>query len=523
MLKASAGLLAFSGASASFGSLVIGNASANEGKVVNVRLSSDPSSFDPIANTSSNAIAVISPCYSTLVAYDQADPSKIVGDLATAWDVSPDGKEYAFNLVEGAVFHDGNPVTANDVKFTFDLVRNPPEGISSVRKNLFGLVEAIEVDGSHRVVFKLSRAAPAFLSTLASAWMVVLPKHIGEQEPKSFKDKIVGSGPFKFDRYTRGVSLSLVRNPEFYVKDSPRLDGITFFIVPDDGTSYANLVNGQLDIYSEISGEQKAETEAKYGDRIAVLEASSLSGDGISLNTRAKPFDDIRVREAISLALDREAAVQVATRGFASVGGFMPPGPWELPSQELTAISGYGPDMAARREKALQLLSEAGYPEGLTVKLLARKGTSTHEARALFVKDQLALVGVRVAVDLKESATYFEQINEHNFEIATTQIGGLGNDPDLIFGEYHRAKGSLNYSGVADNAVDELFDRQSVDPDKTSRKALVDQMNAAALSDFAFLLFFWKKDFFAHSKRLNGVYLHSQADNNRKLQEAWIS
>ncbi|SDN73591.1 ABC transporter substrate-binding protein [Ensifer sp. YR511] len=498
----------------------ISSAKQNKGGTVNIRLSSDPSSFDPIANTSSIAIAILSPCYSSLVSYDQADPSKIVGDLANAWNVSDDGLTYTFELEPSAKFHDGAPLTAADVKFTFDRVRNPPAGVSSARKNLFRMVSDIATPDAQTVVFKLQRPAPVFLATLASAWMVVLPKHL--LESGSLKDQIVGSGPFKFEQYTRGVSVKLARNPDYYRAGKPLVDKLAFYIVPEDSTAYATLLNGQIDIFSEIDGQQAADTKLRYGDKIATLEAPSLSADGISLNVGRKPFDDLRVREAISLAIDRRAAIKFAMQGYATEGGFLPPGPWALSPEQLETVSGYSGNVADNRSAARNLLKDAGYGTGFEVKILARKGVSTHEARAITVKEQLAEIGIKVTVDLKESATYFDQINKHDFDMATTQIGGLGNDPDLIFGEYHTSEGSTNYAGMKDPVVDALFSRQSVEPDTEKRKEVVDDMNIKALKNYAFLVFFWKTDFTSFSKRLHEYYLHSQADNNRKMDGVWL-
>jgi len=500
----------------------MGNAAGEQaGGVCNIRLSADPSSFDSIGNTASNVVTVLSPCYSALVMHDQENPGQIIGDLARDWTISDDGRQYTFRLYPEVRFHDGMPLTSADVKFTFDRIRQPPEGVTSSRKNLFGRVTDIDTPDPQTVVFTLERPAAVFLDLLASAWMMVLPKHVFDAGG-DLSDSIIGSGPFRFVEYNRGVSIKLERNPDYHIAGRPWLEGLNYFVVPDDGTSMANLVNGQLDVYSEFSGDQLQSATKAYGDRIRILRATSLSGDGISLNSRRAPFDNPRLREAFSLALDREAAIRVAQRGLGTVGGFMPPGPWSLPPERLADISGYGGEIEDRRARARKLFAEAGQTT-LAVTMTARKGVSTHEARAIFVKDQLAQVGVAVTVDLRESADYFERINTNDFQIATTQLGGLANDPDLLFGEYHTSFGSTNYSGVSDPDIDRLFTEQSAEQDASRRKQLVDEMNMRAIGQFGFILLFWKEDFFAHSARLRNVFLHQQADNNRRMADVWIS
>ena len=492
------------------------------GGVLTCKISADPPNFDPISNTTSSLLIAVAPCYSNLVRFDPMNPDKVIGDLAEKWETSSDGKTLTFKLIPGVKFHDGKPLTSEDVKYTFDIVRDPPAGVTSARKGSLGVVEKIEAPDATTVRFILKSPSPSLLNTLASGWMPVIPKHVHQAKGNLQKD-VVGSGPFKLKEYIRGVSVELVKNPDYHVKGHPYLDGIKVFIVPDPSTAYANFRAGQILLYDEIQGVDAKRAVSEMGDKIVMQTVPALSSEGMSLNTRRKPWDDIRMRQAVSLAVDREEAITVVMSGEAVVGGPIPPGIWALPTAELEKIDGFGKNVEANRAKAKKLLADAGYPNGLSVTLIARKAAGTHEARAVFIKDQLAKVGIDVKVNIQESATYFDSIQKGTFDIATTQSGGLANDPDPLFADYYLCAGSVNYAGACSKELDELFIKQSQTLDVEARKKLVNQMELQALNLQGFQIWYWKSKFMIYSKRVHNLLLHSQADNNRQLQDVWLS
>jgi ABC-type transport system substrate-binding protein len=196
---------------AAFPQVTVDGGKPQRGGTLQISLQSDPPNFDPLSNTTGRVISVLGPCCNGLVRFSEFDPDKVVPDLAESWALSADGLAYTFVLRKGLKFHDGKPCTSADVKYTFDVVRDPPKGIVSVRANLLDAVSAIEAPDPLTVRFVLKRKSPSLVANLASGWMLVLPKHLLEKGPMN--DQIVGTGPFKLKEYKRGVSLEFVRNP----------------------------------------------------------------------------------------------------------------------------------------------------------------------------------------------------------------------------------------------------------------------------------------------------------------------
>ena len=223
------------------------------GGILNLVTSGDPPNFDPFSNNSSFVLHIVAACYNSLLMMHPENPTEIIGDLATGWTQSDDGLTWTFTLVQNAKFHDGVALTAADVKATFDIVRDPPEGVTSSRKALLSAIASIDVVDDYTVNFVLSRPSPGLLASLATGWFVVAPKHILDAKGTMTED-VIGSGPFKFKEFIPGISYEMERNPDYHVPERPYLDGLKYYIVPDGGTRLAYLKTGQIDVYDGISG-----------------------------------------------------------------------------------------------------------------------------------------------------------------------------------------------------------------------------------------------------------------------------
>jgi peptide/nickel transport system substrate-binding protein len=494
-----------------------------KGGTIAAWMAADPPNFDFIQNSTSYVLNICGPCYNGLVMADPLDPTRIVGDLAESWELAADGLSYTFKLRPGVKFHDGAPLTSADVKHTFDVVRAPPEGISSIRQSLLAAVGSIDAVDELTVRFNLTRQSPALLSTLSTGWFLVGAKHVME-EKGDLKQTVVGTGPFMFKQHRQGVSVELVRNPNYHVADRPYLDGITWYVIPDRSTAFAYLRSGQLHLWDVIDGVDARRAERDFGDRVFVQSGVSYTGDPFTINTRREPFGDIRVRQALALAVDHEEAVKVVVQGDGVVAGMMPETPWGMSREELAAsVAGYGPDIEANRAQARQLLADAGFADGFDTTITVRKATGTQEPRAVFLADQFAKIGVRAKLDIKETAVYFETVRGGNFDIATTLISSLVNDPDFFMGDFHTSKGALNYSGLETPRVDELFAQQSQTVDPEERKRLARELELEALNSFTMVNLYFKNKFSATSRKIHDYLLHPEPDNNRRFQDVWLS
>ena len=230
------------------------------GGVLLAVIGADPPSLDPHQESTFANIELVAPLYSTLLQLDPYSYPKIIGDLATEWKISPDGLTYTFKLHPGVKFHDGSPLTSADVKASYDKIIFPPQGVRSVRKNAYTAVDQVEAPDPATVVFKLKFPSASLLANLASPWNVIFPKKYLDKDPNYFKTNVIGSGPFKFKSYTRGSTFEGERNPDYFVKDRPYLDGYKFFISPETSVRAAAIRSGRA--YIEFRNLPSAEVEA---------------------------------------------------------------------------------------------------------------------------------------------------------------------------------------------------------------------------------------------------------------------
>lgn len=491
------------------------------GGILSMNLTSDPANFDPLSTTTNRVLYIASACYNNLVMFDPLQPDAIVGDLAKSWEVSEDGLTYTFSLVEGVTFHDGVPFTSEDVKYTFDFVRNPPEGAVSVRSGQLEVVDSIEAVDPLTVRMTLKRPSPAFLPNLASGWMLVFPKHILEAKG-TMRDDVVGTGPFRLANYTKGVSIELVRNEKYHVPDRPYLDGITVYIVSEPSTTLAYLETGQLQIFMNMGDEEARRTKEDPNSDLIVQQVPALSFNCVSFNTTEGPFADVRVRQAVSLVLDRGEAITVVGQGEAVPGGLMPPGRWSLSPEQLAAVPGYSGDPAENLAKAKALLADAGYPDGFSTPLMTKRNTN-YEALAVWTQSKLSELGISTTIDLQDDTTSTDSLLAKNYTISPWVHSAGGDDPDNIFADFYTCDAVRNYSGVCDTDFDEKFAQQSSEMDEAKRLQLVNEMDLAMLKEFNRVILFWQNKFMGVSPRVHDLLIHPVMDNNRRFQDVWLS
>ena len=316
------------------------------GGVLLAVIGADPPSLDPHQESTFANIELVAPLYSTLLQLDPYHYPTIVGDVATEWKIAPDGLTYTFKIRQGIHFHDGSTLTAADVKATYDKIIFPPQGVRSVRKNAYTAVARVEAPDASTVVFKLKFPSASLLANLASPWNVLFPKKYLDQDPNYFKTHVVGSGPFKFKGYTRGSTFEGERNPDYFIKDRPYLDGYKFYISPETSVRAAAIRSGRA--YIEFRNLPNADVDAirkQLGDKVTVQETPMTGQWGIAINNTAKPFTDVRVRKALTLGIDRYTMSKVLAplTGLKFVGALMRPGSeWAMPEADLEKLPGFG-------------------------------------------------------------------------------------------------------------------------------------------------------------------------------------
>jgi len=497
------------------------------GGVLLAVIGADPPSLDPHQESTFANIELVAPLYSTLLQLDPYNYPKIIGDLATDWKISPDGLTYTFKLHPGVKFHDGSPLTSADVKASYDKIIFPPAGVRSVRQNAYTAVGQVEAPDPATIVFKLKFPSASLLANLASPWSVIFPKAYLDRDPNYFKTHAIGTGPFKFKGYTRGSTFEGERNPAYFVKDRPYLDGYKFFISPETSVRAAAIRSGRA--YIEFRDLPSAEVEAikkQLGDKVAVQETPMTGQWGIAINNTKKPFDDVRVRRALSLGIDRYTMARVLRplTGLRYVGGLMRPGSeWALAEAELEKLPGFGRDAEKNRAEARKLLAEAGYPNGLKVVLKNRNVKLPYQDFAVFLIGEWRKIGIEVEHRPLETAAWFSDGQDTgNFELIVAPTVEFMDDPDQFLGRY--ATGSTqNWGRFSDPQVDDLFSRQARALDPVERKKVINDLEKRVLGNAYFTTGLWWSRNLVHWTKVKNYVAPPNHYTNQKLQDVWLS
>jgi peptide/nickel transport system substrate-binding protein len=471
------------------------------------------------------------PCYSNLVVYDQtkrlARADTIVPELAEKWSWQDNYRNLVFFLRRDVKWHDGRPFTSKDVKFTFDVVREAAEAPAKLRinprKEWYANVDAIEAPDPYTVVFRLKRPQPSLVAMLASGYSPVIPAHVPLAEHRS---RCIGTGPFKFKEWKRGQSVELVRNPDYFVKGRPYLDGVRYTVIVERGTRVAALQAGQIDVaYPGETTLAIAEQLKNAVPGMVFTETASNVSENLLLNTKKPPFDNIKVRRALSFAIDRRTYTQTVHRGAAVVGASLAPKPWGvwgLLDRDLGQLPGYG-GAAAGRAQARKLLAEAGFGPSNPLKVdLVTRAIAIYLDFAGFVVSDLRQVGVEATLKQIDTAQWHPMVTRREFQIGAN-LTGLGvDDPDANFYENFSCGSPRNYGDYCNEEVGRLIDQQSQEIDAQKRLALVWQIQKKLEEDAARPTMGWRTDRFAHHPYVRNLIPNQVTYNCCRLQEVWL-
>ncbi|MBM3220076.1 MAG: ABC transporter substrate-binding protein [Candidatus Rokubacteria bacterium] len=489
-------------------------------------IGADPPSLDCHQEQTFACIQLMAPLYSLLLQIDPYNYPKVTGDLATDWKISPDGKTYTFKIRQGVKFHDGSPLTAADIKASYDKIVFPPDGTRSIRKSHYTAVASIEAPDATTVVFKLKFPSASLLDNLASPWNVIYPKKHLDKDPNYFMKNVVGSGPFKFKNYTRGATFEGERNGDYFVKDRPYLNGYKFFISTETSVRAAAIRSGRA--YIEFRDLPQAEVDAmkkQLGDKVAVQETPMVGQFGIAMQNTHKPFNDIRVRKALTLGIDRYTASRVLLplSGLRDVGALMRPGTeWALPQAELEKFPGFGRDAEKNRAEARKLLAEAGYPNGFKTVLTNRNVRLPYQDWAVYVIQEWRKIGVEAENRPVETAAWYTALRDTgNFEVGVQATVEYADDPDQFLNRYTTGASS-NYGRFSDPVLDDLFARQARSIDPAERKKLVHEMQRRVLDQAYYAPGLWWTRRVVHLSKVKNYVAPPSHYTNQKLQDVWL-
>src|ERR1700731_1025217 len=440
-----------------------------------------PPSFDAHRETTFATIHSAAPFYSVLIRVDPNNPSSttdFVCDLCTAMPQATDGgRTYTFKIRDGVKFHDGSPLTAADVAASWQHIVHPPEGVLSPRESHYMMVDTVEAPDPTTVVFRLKFATSAFLPALADPYSWIYKKETLDKDPRWYEKNILGSGPFKFAAIETGQSIKGVKNPDYYLKGLPYIDGFTGIYADKQAVRVDALRGDRAGIeFRGFPPSIRDELVGALRDKITVQESDWNCGTIMEPNHMRKPFDDVRVRRALTLAIDRwHGAPQLAKiANVRTVGGIVFPGsPLAADKEELQKIAGFSPDIEKSRAEAKRLLKEAG-AEGLSFELLNRNVDQPYKYNATWVIDEWSKIGLRVTQRVVPTGPWFEAMRNGAFDVVLAGNCQSVVNPLIDVQRYLPSSVyAANYGQFEDKQAIALYDKMLRETDFSKQRALM--------------------------------------------------
>jgi peptide/nickel transport system substrate-binding protein len=428
-----------------------------QAQVLDIATDTSPVGLDPHVATSFATFLVISNVYEGLTAIDQN--LHVVPALADKWTISSDGLTYDFHLRAGAKFHNGRAVTPQDIIANIERIQDKKTG--SPLATRVAAVKSMEAVGADTVRFILSAPTAPFLAQLGTI-SIVAPEAV-----PTLGRLPVGTGPYKFKEWVPDTYILLERNPDYWDKPLPYLDGLKFDIVPDSATRQAGIMGGTYKLLPVADAATAAALKGKPG--VKLLETQDLAYSLIGVNTSRPPFDKAEVREAMNMALDRNQIVQAVYFGRGVPGGPLSPAltQWALP---VSAFPCYKPDPAG----AEKLLAAAGIKGKLKLTLSVLGSIQQVVDIAQVAQAQLNKAGFDVTLNVEEQGKFIADWRASNFD-AFVSLNGGGPDPDDYFGRTFQTGGATNVFKYSNPEIDKLLTEGRTETDAAKRKPIYDQ------------------------------------------------
>ena len=463
----------------------------NSSEIV-MALSSEPPHLDPHVNAGTAARTVRLNVYRGLFNYNTDGVA--APELAESYTVSDDSLTYTFVLRE-ARFHNGDLVTAEDVKFSLERILNPDTGATFF--NQLSVIDQIEVIDAKTVVVTLKAPTAPFIDYLALPESAIVSKSWSEAHGGDLRGNPMGAGPYVFKEYVEGQRIVVERFGDYYKPDLPKTDRIVFEFFPDATTRVNALVSGDVDLIEYVPWNDIPMLNANPDIQV-------LGGTGpfmgLIFNTTFEPFSHPQVRQAFAYAIERYAVINTAFSGAGK-----PIYGMAVPSNSIAYDPMFDNYFEYNPERAKELLAEAGYPDGFKARLLATSQYAFHEQTAVAVKAEMAKIGVDLELDLPDWATRLDKNLKGDYDLLVVGTGGDYADPDYLSDYYQSGPIRLNNApGFADARVDELLmlGRTTLDP--AQRKEIYRELQERVLELSPLVFLMWRDQSYAATTALEG-------------------
>ena len=490
---------------------------------------SEPPSYDAHQEETFGVIHPMAPHYNTLLRVDPNDRTgtKPVGDIAESWTVSKDGLTYTFKIRRGVKFHDGSELTSKDVKASYDKILKPPAGVKSLRKEAYESIASVDAPDAGTFVVKLKYPEPSILLNLASPWNWIYKADLLAKDPHWYEKNVMGTGPFTFVEHVKGSHWVGKKNPNYWDKGKPYLDGYRTIFISSSAAQVAAVRGERAMIqFRAFSPPERDQLVQALGNKIAVQESPWDCLNFVSMHHDKKPFDDKRVRRALSLALDRyegSAALSKITL-VKDVAGIQVPGtPYATPPAELEKLAGYGRDINKNRAEAKRLLKEAGVPDGFSFTFKNRGIPHPYEPLGIWLISQWKQMGLNVRQEIIEASAYHPMLKRGDFEVAMDFQCGFIVEPDLDLPRFISTS-DANYGRHKDTVIDDLMHRQGRATDLEERKKILRQLEKRLLDEEAHVIYTlqWHR-IIPHLAKVKGWTITPSHYLNNQLDAVWLS
>ncbi len=491
------------------------------GGILNVGLQADPTTLDPTKAALTAIWKVIEHVYDTLVRVDPALTP--VPGLAESWEISEDGTVYTFHLRSGVTFHDGAPLTSDDVVFTITRVLDPANTSVNAANFLsiqgaaaFNSGEAAELEGitapdDSTVVITLEAPDASFLPILTTAGSVIMSRAFVEANNGDVSQVANGTGPFIFREYVPTTSVSLEKNPNYWEPGLPYLDGIEAVIASDDTARTGALVQGAVDFIEYAPLRDVDTLAATDGLKVAGDELTNIRYLGFNLER--EPFNNLQVRQAIAAAIDRQPIIDAAVFGHGvGVDTFFAPSYWAGFDREVPP-----PDL----DRARQLLAEAGYADGFSTTLITYAPYSFMTNTAIIVQEQLNQIGITVDYSALEPATISQALLDRDYDMAVAGTNSWVDPHPVLLSNFGSGQPG-NQTGYSNPEVDALIEQGGIETDLEVRAEIYRQLQEILLADLPLVPLFVANQYEAMKAMVQG-YQHYPTGSNASFREVWLS
>lgn len=450
-----------------------------------IGIDSDAVALDPLRINDTLTMSILSNVYEPLVR--MTNDSQIVPALATKWEISDDGLEYVFIIRTDATFHNGDPITVEDVKYSLEAAVE-----SSYTGPYMNFIDKVEVLDDETVKVTLRYAYAPFLA-LCTTYSQIVKESFYEDGGTMMSKEPIGSGPYKFVSWAQGDKIVFEAYDEYYA-GAPAIKNLTYKIIANSTTAAIALETGDIDVSQNVGSADIAALEKKEG--ITLLKDPSSAFYFVGLNTKVKELSDVRVRQAIAKCINKENMVIGALDGYGVVTNtFIAEG-----------LPGYDPDfnpLPYDVEAAKKLMAEAGYPNGFDLTISIPESRS---ANAQILKSDLAQIGINLEIGILETGAFWDALENLDYEMMIMGWSYVVMDPDVgYYSLYKKDDMSGNYTGFGNAEIDGLLQKGRECSDEAERAKIYAELEEKVMTQAPYVPLYWRMDAIAFNSNLIGI------------------